>query len=84
MTGGMAATLIFVAAAGMAQAVSAAPTSLANRPGASARAIARIEIISGARFGPDHREIPPSARRRSARLIDGDGQIRPAELLEFQ
>ena len=46
--------------------------------------MARIEIISGVEFGPDHLDVPPDAHRRSARLTDYDGQTRSAELLEFQ
>jgi hypothetical protein len=51
---------------------------------ASARATARIQVISGAKFGPDYSLVPASAQRRSARLIEADGRASSAELLEFQ
>jgi hypothetical protein len=51
----------------------------------SARATASIRIVSGVRFGPDHAsDDAAGAIRRSARLIDRDGQAQSAELLEFQ
>lgn len=50
----------------------------------SAHATARIMVISGVKFGEGFSEFPASASRRSANLTDYDGQIRPAELLEFQ
>jgi len=82
MTGAMVGLLIFLAAANPAHSV-AAPSPAPVAP-ATAQATARIRIISGVKFGPDYTQIPPNALRRSGRLIDYDGQIRSAELLEFQ
>ncbi|MCL6741626.1 hypothetical protein LZ518_10835 [Sphingomonas sp. RB56-2] len=77
--------MTILAAASLAQSATStpAPTS-AFRPSVTAHATARIQIISGVKFGPGHDLVPPNALRRSASLIDADGQVRPAELLEFQ
>jgi len=80
----MATALIFLAVTSLAPATGTPAAANGVRPAATAHAIARIQVISGARFGPRYLEVPPSARRRSARLADGDGRLRPAELLEFQ
>ena len=50
----------------------------------SARATASIRIISGASFGAGRTSDVPGARRRATRLIEGEGQVFAAELLEFQ
>jgi hypothetical protein len=50
----------------------------------SARATASVQIISGVRFGAEWRGQTPGAIRRTSQLVDGDGAIRRAELLEFQ
>jgi len=79
---------LFLLAAALPQSIAASPPPRSSEYRAtatvSAHATARIMIISGVKFGPDHNEVPPSAHRRSARLTDYDGQIRSAELLEFQ
>jgi hypothetical protein len=65
---------------------SQAPGAQGFRPSAaaSAHATARIMVITGVKFGPDYSDVPSSGLRRSARLTDYDGQVRSAELLEFQ
>ena len=62
------------------------PDASQSRPiaTATARATARIQIISGVKFGPGCAAAPPSALRRSARLTEADGQVSSAILLEFQ
>ena len=52
--------------------------------GATARATVSIRVISGVRFGPDHAEGDRLANRRKAQLTDAAGQLRDAEILEFQ
>jgi hypothetical protein len=80
--------MLLLAAAAMTQTTPQSPAPKANsfRPvaTASAHATARITVISGVKFGEDYSDVPASARRRSADLTDYDGQVRPAELLEFQ
>jgi hypothetical protein len=80
----MAGPYILLAAASLAS--PAPPKQPVFRPtsSVSAHATARIEIISGVRFGQNHRDVPASASLRPAQLTDADGQVRPAELLEFQ
>ena len=51
---------------------------------ATASATVRIRIISGVQFGSDRLSGADGAARRKAELADADGQIRPAEILEFQ
>jgi hypothetical protein len=41
-------------------------------------------VISGVKFGADYTIEPAGAARRQALLTEADGQIRSAELLEFQ
>ena len=84
MTDAMVGLLMVLAAASPPQATASHSPAPAFRATASARATARIQVISGAKFGPSFTEVPPSALRRSARLTDYDGQVRSAELLEFQ
>jgi hypothetical protein len=84
MTGAMVGPFIFLAAAALPQPAVTPAQRSAIRPTASAHATARIRIISGVKFGPDYSTVPPSALRRSASLTDQDGQVRSAELLEFQ
>jgi hypothetical protein len=76
--------MIFLAAASLPQLAAVPSQAPAFRPTATAHATARIQIIRGVEFGPNHTVVPPNALRRSAQLIDYDGQIRSAELLEFQ
>jgi hypothetical protein len=80
--------ILLLAAAAMTQPVAQSPTPKASnlRPTASvsAHATARIMVISGVKFGEGYSDIPASASRRSASLTDYDGQVRTAELLEFQ
>lgn len=80
----MVGPLLFLAAA-LSQAPEPARASR-FRPtaSASAHATARIQVISGVKFGQDYAAKPAGAARRSARLIDTDGQVSSAELLEFQ
>ena len=82
----MIGSLIFLAASVASETASSPPRGPEFRPtaSASAHATARIMIISGVKFGQDYAEVPASALRRSARLTDYDGQVRSAELLEFQ
>jgi hypothetical protein len=78
----------FLLAAALPQSIATLPSSKPSEFRAmatiSAHATARIMVIAGVKFGPDHNIVPPSAQRRSAHLIDYDGQVRSAELLEFQ
>jgi hypothetical protein len=79
--------LLWVAAAlPLSSAATPAPNSSAFHPTvtASAHATARIMVISGAKFGQGYSAVPSGAYRRSARLTDYDGQVKSAELLEFQ
>ena len=66
----------------------AAPAAVRPAPSrpvrATAHARASITIISGVRFGPSYAAPVAGADRRSGRLTDADGTVRPAELLEFQ
>ena len=84
----MIGPVLFLTAAAMSQPVAQSPAPKASsfRPvaTASAHATARIMVISGVKFGEGYSDIPTSARRRSAQLTDYDGQVRTAELLEFQ
>ena len=52
--------------------------------GATARASASVRVISGVSFGADRSVVVSGATHRSTRLIDAEGQSRPANLLEFQ
>ena len=85
MTPAMVGAFILLAAVSASPALAPAQAP-AFRPTATAtaHATARIMVISGAKFGQDYAEAPVSALRRSARLTDYDGQVRSAELLEFQ
>jgi hypothetical protein len=80
--------MLLLAAAALTQPVAQPPAPKASsfRPAtsATAHATARITIISGVKFGEAYSDIPASASRRSANLTDYDGQVRSAELLEFQ
>jgi len=60
------------------------PSTFRATTSVSVHATARITVISGVRFGADYTIEPAGAARRQARLIEADGQVRPAELLEFQ
>jgi len=87
MTCFMLGSLVLLMAS-VASASAAAPA--ADRPafrstsGATATATASIRVISGVRFGSDHVEGDRIASRRKAQLTDAAGQLRDAELLEFQ
>ncbi|WP_037498628.1 hypothetical protein [Sphingomonas jaspsi] len=50
----------------------------------SERATVTVRILHAARFGKslDHRQ--DGAHRRSAKLADASGALRPAQLLEFE
>ena len=85
MTRAMLASLLLASAMALSPPASpAGPASRQPKAQVSARATARITIISGVSFGPSYLAQPAGAARRSARLIDTDGQPRSAELLEFQ
>jgi hypothetical protein len=51
---------------------------------ATASATVSIRIISGVQFGSGRLSGAEGAIRRKAELAEADGQVRPAELLEFQ
>ena len=79
--------VLFMASAASASAAPpAADSRAAFRPtsGATATATVSIRVISGVRFGSDHVEGDRIASRRKALLTDASGQLRDAELLEFQ
>jgi hypothetical protein len=80
----MVGAYILLVAASLPAAAPPRSANLQPRPTATAHATARIQIISGVKFGQDYQVVPPSALRRAASLTDPDGQARPAELLEFQ
>jgi hypothetical protein len=63
---------------------SASISKFAPVSGASARATASVRIVSGASFGPERSVSMPGALRRTAQISDPNGQLRSAELLEFQ
>ena len=50
----------------------------------SARATARIRVISGVRFGPGREAAVQGSIRRKGVVRAPDGSPLPAELLEFQ
>jgi hypothetical protein len=52
--------------------------------GATGRATASVRIVSAARFGPGKADGAAGGTRRAVRLIERDGTVRSAELLEFQ
>lgn len=73
-----------------ASSVSAAPPAAEHAPAfrltssATATATVSIRVISGVRFGSDHVANDTAGSRRKAQLTDAAGQLRDAELLEFQ
>ena len=84
----MVGTMLLMAATALPHSM---PASSAPKPEnfrasstATAHATARIMVISGAKFGQDYISQPSSGLRRSASLMDSDGQVTLAELLEFQ
>jgi len=70
--------------AGPSAAPSARPASFQPTGGATVRATASVRILSGVSFGPGRSTSAFGARRRSTSLTDGYGQLRRAEILEFQ
>jgi hypothetical protein len=82
----MVGLLFLLAAASSSQSAAMPARAPGFRPTAtaSAHATARIRVISGVKFGPDFADGISDALRRSTRLIEYDGQVRSAELLEFQ
>lgn len=52
--------------------------------GAAARATASIRVISGVSFGQGRPGKAPGAAVRTTRLADAQGNLHPANLLEFQ
>ena len=78
---------LFLASTASALAAPPAGERVASfRPVASATATATVSIrvISGVRFGSDFHEGDSIASRSKAQLTDAAGQLRDAELLEFQ
>jgi hypothetical protein len=80
----MIGSLLLLAASSLPAPVPSKPSDYHPTSTASAHATARIMIISGVKFGQDYTAVPASALHRAARLTDYDGQVRAAELLEFQ
>jgi hypothetical protein len=83
----MIGPLLLIAAANSAQLpVSERPSASTFVPvaGASVRARASVRILTAAKFGEGRSEEAPGARQREARIIDQQGQLRRAILLEFQ
>jgi len=80
----MVGALILLVAASVPMALPPTSSHFQPQSTATAHATARIQIISGVRFGQGHGLVPSSALRRSARLTEPDGQVSLAELLEFQ
>jgi len=78
--------LFFASIASASTAPQSAKTLPSYRPtpGATATATVTIRVISGVRFGSSNVEGDRIASRRKAQLTDGAGQLRDAELLEFQ
>lgn len=78
--------LFLASATSVSAATPAAEHAPAFRPTASATATATVSIrvISGVRVGSDYVADDPAGSRRKARLTDAAGQLRDAELLEFQ
>jgi hypothetical protein len=71
-----------------AASISAAPPAEGGtsqlRARVTAQATATIRIVSGVRFGEAYPEGDRSGSRRKAQLTDAAGNLRDAELLEFQ
>ena len=65
-------------------AIAAPPVPFRPVGGATARATASIRVVSGVSFGPGRSAKMPGATQRSTRLTDGQGQLSPAIILEFQ
>ena len=81
----MVGTLLLLAAASLPASAPPAPAGFHPTATPTAHATARIQIVSGVKFGEAYSAaVPASAARRSVRLTDYDGQVRSAELLEFQ
>lgn len=82
----LASLVLFMASIAPAPATPPAAKSATFRPasGATATATVSIRVISGVRFGSNHSEGDRTASRRKAQLTDAAGQLRHAELLEFQ
>lgn len=78
--------LVLASASSVSAAPPAAEHAPAFRPTSSATATATVSIrvISGVRFGSDHVANDTAGSRRKAQLTDAAGQLRDAELLEFQ
>jgi len=80
----MVGTLALLVVASLSTPAAPTPAEFKPRSTATAHATARIQVISGVKFGHDHQTVPSSALLRRASLIEADGQVKPAELLEFQ
>ena len=89
MTRTMIGPLFLLAASAMATpspapAVAEAASAFQPTSKVSVRTRVSIRIVSAASFGPSHQFSGEGATRRSGQLVDADGTIRQAELLEFQ
>ena len=81
----MVGTFLLLAAASLPSSAPPAPAGFRPTATASAHATARIRIVSGVKFGEGYTAaIPAGAALRSVRLTEYDGQIKSAELVEFQ
>ena len=78
---------LFMASAASAPAASQAEppaSSFQSKASATATVTATIRVISGVRFGSAYPEGDRTASRRKAKLTDAAGNLRDAEILEFQ
>jgi len=78
--------LVMASASSLSSSPPAVERASSFRPTASATATATvtIRVISGVRFGSDYVAEDTSGSRRRTQLTDAAGQLRDAELLEFQ
>jgi hypothetical protein len=84
MVGSIVLFMASIASASAAPAMAVSGPSFRPSTSATSRSTVTIRVISGVRFGSDHVEGDSLASRRKARLTDAAGQLRDAELLEFQ
>jgi len=83
----LAALALFMASAASDPAAAQAElpaSSFPSKASATAYATATIRVISGVRFGSAYPEGDRTGSRRKAQLTDSAGNLRDAELLEFQ
>ena len=84
MLGPLVLLMASIASASAAQPAAPGTSSFRPTSGATATTTVTIRVISGVRFGSDHLQGDAIASRRKAQLTDAAGQLRDAELLEFQ